>query len=53
MTDVDIVSPGPAEEPVEEKQSLQTPESQEEEEDEEDTDTDEGAVGEDADTHGS
>ncbi|KAM9361784.1 sarcolemma associated protein a [Symphorus nematophorus] len=49
--DVDIVSPGPVEEPVEEKQSLQTPESQEEEEDEEDTDTDEGAVGEDGDIH--
>lgn len=53
MTDVDIVSHGPVEEPVEDKQSLQTPESQEEDEDEEDTDTDDGAVGEDEDIHGS
>ncbi|XP_044066230.1 sarcolemma associated protein a isoform X3 [Siniperca chuatsi] len=39
------------EEPVEDKQSLQTPESQEEakDEDEEDTDTDDGAVGQDED----
>ncbi|XP_026162787.1 sarcolemma associated protein a isoform X3 [Mastacembelus armatus] len=36
----DIVSAGPVEEPVEDKQSLQMPESQEEEEDEEETDTD-------------
>nr|XP_020466760.1 sarcolemmal membrane-associated protein isoform X3 [Monopterus albus] len=36
-------------EPVENKQSLQTPENQEEDEDEEDTDTDDGAVGEDID----
>uniref|UniRef100_UPI0037E7264B sarcolemma associated protein a isoform X2 n=1 Tax=Semicossyphus pulcher TaxID=241346 RepID=UPI0037E7264B len=43
--DVDIVSHGPVEEPVEDKQSPQTPESQEEDEDEEDTDTDDGAVG--------
>ncbi|KAA8593282.1 hypothetical protein FQN60_009398 [Etheostoma spectabile] len=47
--DVDIVSHGPVEEPVEDKQSLQTPESQEEDEDEEDTDTDDGAFGEDVD----
>ncbi|KAM4588425.1 sarcolemma associated protein a isoform 2-T2 [Odontesthes bonariensis] len=47
--DIDIVSHGPVEEPVEDKQSLQTPESQEEEEDEGDTDTDDGAVGEDGD----
>ncbi|XP_030275050.1 sarcolemma associated protein a isoform X5 [Sparus aurata] len=39
------------EEPIEDKQSQQTPESQEEEEDEEDTDTDDGAVGEDEDIH--
>ncbi|XP_029287084.1 sarcolemma associated protein a isoform X6 [Cottoperca gobio] len=38
--DVDNVSHGPVEEPVEEKQSLQTPESQEEDEEDEDTDTD-------------
>ncbi|KAM7421953.1 hypothetical protein PAMA_010160 [Pampus argenteus] len=38
---------GPVEEPVEDKQNLQTAESQEEDEDEEDTDTDDGAVGED------
>ncbi|XP_023136855.2 sarcolemma associated protein a isoform X7 [Amphiprion ocellaris] len=37
------------EEPVEDKQSLQTPEGQEEDEDEEDTDTDDGAVGEEED----
>ncbi|KAM3849986.1 sarcolemma associated protein a [Diretmus argenteus] len=37
------------EEPVEDKPSLQNPESQEEDEDEEDTDTDEGAVGDDDD----
>ncbi|XP_070757960.1 sarcolemma associated protein a isoform X2 [Enoplosus armatus] len=49
--DVDIVSHGPVEEPVEDKQSLQTPESQEEDEDEEDTDTDDGAVGPDEDIH--
>nr|XP_046240884.1 sarcolemma associated protein a isoform X1 [Scatophagus argus] len=50
--DVDIVSHGPVEEPVEDKQSLQTPESQKEDKDEEeDTDTDEGAVGEDEDIH--
>lgn len=53
MTDDDIVSHGPVEEPIEDKQSQQTPESQEEEEDEEDTDTDDGAVGEDEDIHGS
>ncbi|KAK1901296.1 Sarcolemmal membrane-associated protein [Dissostichus eleginoides] len=46
--DVDIVSHGPVEEAVEEKQSLQTPESQEEDEDDDgDTDTDDGAFGED------
>ncbi|XP_074493480.1 sarcolemma associated protein a isoform X1 [Sebastes fasciatus] len=50
--DVDIVSHGPVEEPVEDKQSLQTPESQEEDEDEEDTDTDDGAFGEDEDVNG-
>ncbi|XP_070696347.1 sarcolemma associated protein a isoform X2 [Pempheris klunzingeri] len=49
--DVDIVSHGPVEEPVEDKQSLQTTESQEGEEDEEDTDTDDGAVGEDENIH--
>ncbi|XP_078103751.1 sarcolemma associated protein a isoform X7 [Sander vitreus] len=38
--DVHIVSQGPVEEPVEDKRSVQTPESQEEDEDEEDTDTD-------------
>ncbi|KAF7664187.1 hypothetical protein LDENG_00185970 [Lucifuga dentata] len=44
--DVGLLSPGPVEEPVEDKQSQQKPESQEEEEeDEEDTDTDDGAVG--------
>ena len=53
MTDVDTVSHGPVEEPVEDKQNLQTPESQEEEEDEGDTDTDDGAVGEDGDNDGS
>lgn len=53
MTDIDIVSHGPVEEPVEDKQNLQTPESQEEDEDEEDTDTDDGAVGEDEATDGS
>ncbi|XP_035857722.1 sarcolemma associated protein a isoform X10 [Sander lucioperca] len=47
--DVDIVSHGPVEEPVEDKRSVQTPESQEEDEDEEDTDTDDGAFGEDVD----
>ncbi|KAL7407984.1 hypothetical protein ABVT39_016517 [Epinephelus coioides] len=47
--DVDIVSHGPVEEPVEDKKSLQTPESQDEDEDEEDTDTDDGAFGEDED----
>ncbi|XP_023136852.2 sarcolemma associated protein a isoform X4 [Amphiprion ocellaris] len=40
------------EEPVEDKQSLQTPEGQEEDEDEEDTDTDDGAVGEEEDIDG-
>lgn len=45
-TDVDIVFPGPVEEPVEDKQNPQRPESQEEDEDEDDTDTDDGAVGE-------
>ncbi|XP_062298630.1 sarcolemma associated protein a isoform X3 [Scomber scombrus] len=45
--DIDNVSHGPVEEPVEDKQSLQKPESQEDDEDEEDTDTDDGAVGED------
>lgn len=53
MTDVDIVSYGPVEEPVEDKHSLQTPESQQEAEDEEDTDTDDGAVGDDEDADGS
>ncbi|XP_078139636.1 sarcolemma associated protein a isoform X2 [Centroberyx gerrardi] len=51
--DVGLLSTGPVEEPVEDKQSLQTPESQEEEEEEEeeeDTDTDDGAVGEEEDT---
>ncbi|KAF0034437.1 hypothetical protein F2P81_012195 [Scophthalmus maximus] len=51
-TDVDIVTAhGPVEEPVEDKQSRHTPESQEEDEEEdEDTDTDDGgAVGEDED----
>ncbi|XP_026204202.1 sarcolemma associated protein a isoform X1 [Anabas testudineus] len=43
--DVDIVFPGPVEEPVEDKQSQQRPDS-EGDEDEEDTDTDDGAVGE-------
>ncbi|XP_038551377.1 sarcolemma associated protein a isoform X1 [Micropterus salmoides] len=47
--DVNNVSHGPVEEPVEDKQNLQTPESQEEDEDEEDTDTDDGAVGQDED----
>ncbi|XP_023136862.2 sarcolemma associated protein a isoform X2 [Amphiprion ocellaris] len=47
--DVNIVSHEPVEEPVEDKQSLQTPEGQEEDEDEEDTDTDDGAVGEEED----
>ncbi|KAG7244379.1 hypothetical protein INR49_002104 [Caranx melampygus] len=48
--DVDTVSHGPLEEPVEDKQNQkQTPESHEEDEDEEDTDTDDGAVGEDED----
>ncbi|XP_070849127.1 sarcolemma associated protein a isoform X9 [Chaetodon trifascialis] len=49
--DVDIVSHGPVEEPVEDKQRPQTSESQEEDEDEEDTDTDDGAVGEDEAIH--
>ncbi|KAM9859679.1 sarcolemma associated protein a isoform 1-T1 [Aulostomus maculatus] len=48
--DIDTVSHGPVEEPVEDKQNLRTPESQAEDEDEEDTDTDDGAVGEDGDT---
>lgn len=52
MTDVDIVPREAVEEPVEDKQSLQTPEGQREDEDE-DTDTDDGAVGEDEDIHGS
>ncbi|XP_053303302.1 sarcolemma associated protein a isoform X1 [Pleuronectes platessa] len=47
--DVDIDSIGPVEEPVEDKQSQETPESHEEDEDEDDTDTDDGAVGEDED----
>ncbi|XP_074555000.1 sarcolemma associated protein a isoform X3 [Halichoeres trimaculatus] len=47
--DVDIISHGPLEEAVEDKESPQTPESQEEDEDEEDTDTDDGAVGPDED----
>ncbi|XP_058488133.1 sarcolemma associated protein a isoform X5 [Solea solea] len=47
--DVDIVSHGPVEEAVEDKQSQKTPESHEEDEDDEDTDTDDGAVGEDED----
>ncbi|XP_050930493.1 sarcolemma associated protein a isoform X3 [Lates calcarifer] len=50
LQDVDIVSHGPVDEPVEDKQSQQTSESREEDEDEEDTDTDDGAVGEDEDT---
>ncbi|XP_045931556.1 sarcolemma associated protein a isoform X3 [Micropterus dolomieu] len=49
LQDVNNVSHGPVEEPVEDKQNLQTPESQEEDEDEEDTDTDDGAVGQDED----
>ncbi|XP_054472618.1 sarcolemma associated protein a isoform X3 [Anoplopoma fimbria] len=49
LQDVDMVSHGPVEEPVEDKQSLQTPESQEEDEDDEDTDTDDGAFGGDED----
>ncbi|XP_069388023.1 sarcolemma associated protein a isoform X16 [Paralichthys olivaceus] len=49
LQDVDIVSDGPVEEPVEDKQSKQIPESHEEDEDEDDTDTDDGAVGEDED----
>lgn len=53
MTDVNTESHGPVEEPVEDKQSLQTPESQREDEDEEGTDTDEGGVGEDENIHGS
>lgn len=53
MTDVDIVSHGPVEEPVQDRQTLQTPGSHEEDEDEDDTDTDDGAVGEDEDTDGS
>ncbi|XP_029947771.1 sarcolemma associated protein a isoform X2 [Salarias fasciatus] len=44
-----FVPRGPVEEPVQDKQSLLTPEGQEEDEDEEDTDTDDGAVGEDQD----
>lgn len=52
MTDVDIVFPGPVEEPVEDKQSQQRPDS-EGDEDEEDTDTDDGAVGENKDNDGS
>ncbi|XP_029357621.1 sarcolemma associated protein a isoform X1 [Echeneis naucrates] len=47
--DVNNVSHGPLEEPVEVKQSQETPVSHEEDEDEEDTDTDDGAVGEDED----
>ncbi|KAM9859681.1 sarcolemma associated protein a isoform 3-T3 [Aulostomus maculatus] len=50
LQDIDTVSHGPVEEPVEDKQNLRTPESQAEDEDEEDTDTDDGAVGEDGDT---
>ncbi|XP_071350665.1 sarcolemma associated protein a isoform X4 [Trachinotus anak] len=49
LQDVNIVSHGPVEEPVEDKQNQQTPESHEDDEDEEDTDTDDGAVGEDED----
>ncbi|XP_062264991.1 sarcolemma associated protein a isoform X3 [Platichthys flesus] len=49
LQDVDIDSIGPVEEPVEDKQSQETPESHEEDEDEDDTDTDDGAVGEDED----
>ncbi|XP_075880929.1 sarcolemma associated protein a isoform X2 [Nelusetta ayraudi] len=48
--DVDIVPHEAVEEPVEDKQSLQTPEGQREDEDE-DTDTDDGAVGEDEEIH--
>ncbi|XP_013884141.1 sarcolemma associated protein a isoform X2 [Austrofundulus limnaeus] len=43
LQDVDIVSLGPVEDPVEDKQNLQTPESQDR--DERDSDTDDGAVG--------
>lgn len=49
--DVDIVSLGPVEDPVEDKQNLQTPESQDR--DERDSDTDDGAVGGARDTDGS
>lgn len=52
MTDVGIVPHGAVEEPVEDKQSLQTPEGQKEDEDE-DTDTDDGALGDEGDVHGS
>lgn len=51
MTDVDIVSHGPVEEPVEDTQNLLTPESQDQ--DERDSDTDDGAVGGDQETDGS
>lgn len=50
-TDVDIVSHGPVEEPVEDEQSLQTCENQDG--DEAETDTDDGAVGEDEENDGS
>lgn len=52
MTDVAIVSHGAVEEPVEEKQSLETTENLREDDDE-DTDTDDGAVGDDEDIDGS
>ncbi|XP_029991209.1 sarcolemma associated protein a [Sphaeramia orbicularis] len=47
--DVDIVPHGPVEEPVEDKQSQQMPETEEEDEDD-DTDTDDGAAGKEADS---
>lgn len=53
MTDVDSDSDVPVEEPVEDKQSLQMPESLREDEDDEETDTDDGAVEDDEDIHGS
>lgn len=52
VTDVGLLSPGPVEEPAEDKQSRPETESQEQEEDE-DTDTDDGAVGEDENKDGS
>lgn len=49
--DVDRVSLGPVEDPVEDKQNLQTPESRDR--DERDSDTDDGAVGGAGDADGS